>query len=523
MLPKRTPVSARALAVALALAVLPSLSARADVKLPAVFSSHMVLQREKPAPVWGQASAGEKVTVRFRDQEQTTTAGDDGRWSVALDKLKAGGPDTLIVEGANKITLDDVLVGEVWIGSGQSNMAGGVSSYLKGDEVLAKLASQSYPTLRLCRGAGGGWSEATPQTIPGFSALLFSFGQQLNADLDVPVGLIVGAVGGTPSGNWLSPEMLAQDADAQKALKQSAASDDFEARLAQYERVHARWRELAEAAKQKGERVPGEPRKPVAVGEINRGSVGNLYARYISPVAPFAIRGVLWDQGESGTAIQGLDQYATMGALIRGWRAAFGQGDFPFLYVQKPSGGGCAWDDADPVTREADAFTPLPLKPPTGGEGASRELHLSIRNYPQTFMVAARDLGSGIHPINKSGYGQRAARVALGAAYGQDVEIYGPIYQSHKVEGSKVRVKFDHVGKGLAWKHGEALQGFQVAGEDRVFHWADATIDGDAVIVSSDKVAKPVAVRYAWASRSPWANLFNKDGLPAATFRTDSW
>jgi sialate O-acetylesterase len=518
-----SPTFTRAGAVAASLLLFPCLAARADVKLPAVFSSHMVLQRGKAVPVWGQADAGEKVTVRFRDQEKSTMAGDDGRWSLELDQLEAGGPDGMVFEGKNTIKLDDVLVGEVWIGSGQSNMAGGAAGYLKGDEVLARLAKQSYPTLRLCNGRGGGWSEATPQTIPRFSALLFSFGQQLNRDLEVPVGLIVGAVGGTPSGRWLSPEMLARDADAQKALKQSAAKDDFDARLAQYERAHARWQELAETAKKNGQRAPREPAKPVHVGEINRGSVGDLYAQHIAPVVPFAIRGVLWDQGESGTAIQGLDQFATMGALIRGWRGAFQQGEFPFLYVQKPSGGGCAWSGDDPVTREADAFTSPPNSPPANNAGASRELHIRIRNYPQTFMVIARDLGSGIHPINKSGYGQRAARVALGAAYGRDVEIYGPMFASHKVEGSTVRVKFDHVGRGLAWKHGDALLGFQIAGKNRAFHWADAVIDGDTVVVSSDQVAEPVAVRYAWAQRGPWANLFNKDGLPATTFRTDAW
>jgi sialate O-acetylesterase len=234
---------------------------------------------------------------------------------------------------------------------------------------------------------------------------------------------------------------------------------------------------------------------------------------------PFGIRGVLWDQGESGTAITGVDQYTLMGALIRGWRKEWGQGEFPFLYIQKPSGGGCAWDPSDPVTDQADKFTPLPAKAPA--DGAYRELHIRIMNHPNTAMVTSSDLGPFTHPTNKSGYGTRASRVALGLVYSKKVEIYGPTYKDHVVKGNKVHVTFAHVGPGLAFRHGDKPQGFALAGDDKVFHWADAVIEGDTVVLSSDKVAKPAAVRYAWASRHPWANLFSKDGMPALPFRTD--
>lgn len=348
-------------------------------------------------------------------------------------------------------------------------MAGGVSGYTKGDEVLAELAAGSYPQLRFCRGKGGTWQESNPQTNAGFSAILFAFGQQLQKDLDVPVGLILGAVGGTPSGRWLTDEMLASN----------------------------------------------EPAK-----EYKAANGGDLYKQHILPVAPYGIRGVLWDQGESGTAIKGLDQSTTMGALIGGWRDVWGQGEFPFLYVQKPSGGGCAWDKSNPTNRMAEDFAPLPATPQQGNAGDYRAHHVEIMQYPKTAMVTARDLGSGIHPRNKSGYGHRAARVALGFAYGREVEIYGPIYASHKVEGDKIRVQFTHVGDGLATKYGDGLQGFAVAGEDGKYHWAKAVIDGDSVVVSSADVPKPVAVQYAWDKTSPWANLFNKDGLPALIFRS---
>jgi sialate O-acetylesterase len=211
-----------------------------------------------------------------------------------------------------------------------------------------------------------------------------------------------------------------------------------------------------------------------------------------------------------------------MGALIKGWRKECGL-DFPFLYLQKTSGGGTAWDLSDPVTKNASKFSPLPRQVPATGEGLYRELHIKIQQHPKTAMVISTDLGSGVHPTNVSGYGERAARVALGFVYGKPVETSGPLYASHAVEGSKVRVKFSHVGQGLAARHSDKLQGFAIAGADKKFVWADAAIEGDSVVVSSPSVAQPAAVRYAWSGNAPWANLFKKDGLPAQTFRTDDW
>ncbi|MBE3109509.1 MAG: sialate O-acetylesterase [Acidobacteria bacterium] len=482
----------------------------------------MVLQRDMPVPVWGSAAPGEKVTVKFRDQEKTAVADNDGKWLVKLDPLKAGGPDKLTVAAANTVTLDDVLVGEVWVGSGQSNMAGGVSGYVGKDPVLAKLsAGAPYPNLRFAR-AKGGWQEATPENVNGFSALLFGFGVRLHQELQVPVGLALGAVGGTPSGYWLSEEAYAADAACKEVVQKFAATYSFEAAQKKYEQNLAKWEKEAAEAKQAGKPTPRKPAAPVKAGK-GQGKIGNLYEAHIRPFIPHAIRGVLWDQGESGTAITGMDQYTLMGALIRGWRKEWGQGDFPFLYVQKPSGGGCAWDPADPVTKQAVPFGPLPAAMPNTNDGTYVETHVRIMQYPNTAMVTSTDLGAGVHPINKSAYGERACRVALGMVYGRNVEIYGPVYQSHKVEGNKVRITFGHIGQGLTIRHAEKLQGFAIAGEDKVFHWADAAIDGDTVVVSSDPVAKPVALRYAWGRAHPWANLFNKDGLPALTFRTDSW
>jgi sialate O-acetylesterase len=458
------------LVFAIVLAVVAGINtmAVAEVKVPPVFSDHMVLQRDLAAPVWGTAEAGEEVTVSIVEQSHAITAGPDGKWSVKLKPLKVGGPHVLSIKGGNAIEIKDVLIGDVWIGSGQSNMAGGVGGYAKNDEVLAKVADGTYPKLRLCRGRGGSWQQSTPETNRGFSALLFAFGQQLQKDLDVPVGLILGAVGGTPSGRWLTDEMLASN----ETTKNFKAANG-----------------------------------------------GDLYKQHILPVVPYGIRGVLWDQGESGTAIKELDQFTTMGALIGGWRDTWGQGEFPFLYVQKPSGGGCAWDKSNPTTRMANNFAALPKTPQQSNAGGYREHHVRIMQHPSTAMVTSRDLGPNVHPQNKSGYGHRAARVARGFAYEQEVEIYGPIYASHKVDGSKVRVQFSHAKSGLATKHGDGLQGFAVAGKDGKYHWAEAVIDGDSVVLSSSEVPQPIAVQYAWDRNAPWANLFNKDGLPALIFR----
>jgi len=486
---------------------------QAKIEVSPMFGDHMVLQRELSVPVWGTSDAGEEVTVKFAGQTKTTKADKDGKWRVSLDAMKANPKAQSMTVG--EVTFEDVLVGDVWIGSGQSNMAGGFGGYARRDTGLAKLGTAApYPLIRLQRGDRPQWREATAKNIGGFSALLFAFGAPLQKELDVPVGLIVGAVGGTPSGRWLSPEAFEADEACQAAVKKYAAK--HEAAFKKHQEALEKWKAAAAAAKAAGKRPPRKPRVPPKPQ-----ARGDLYIRFIRPIIPYAIRGVLWDQGESGTQIAGVDQYTTMGALIRGWRKEWGQGDFPFLYIQKPSGGGCAWDKkGNPVTRLASDFTPKLPEPIRPGDGGFRKMHIRIMQHAKTFMVIASDLGGGIHPSNKSGYGARACRVALGAVYGKDVEIYGPMYDSHKIEGATIRIAFKHVGKGLAFKGGDRLQGFAIAGADGVFNWAEAKIDGKTVVLSSNKVAKPTAVRYACANNCPWANLFNKDGLPAVAFQT---
>jgi len=518
-----------------------ALNAHADVKLAKIFSDHMVLQREQAVPIWGDAAPGEKVTVKFRNQEKTAVADDKGKWQVKLDALKAGGPDKLTVSAGNTVVIDDVLVGEVWVGSGQSNMSMGTSAYIAQDPVLAQMVALTNAQIRVAT-VNQPWQIATPESVKNFSALLFAFGTALQKDLNVPVGLMVGAVGGTPSGYWLTKEMLTADPACEAAIAKYEATAPFALRQQQYEEALAKhkvaltkWEEEVAAAKSESTQAvttatpppdkkklpakPAPPAPPIRAGDAP-GSVGNLYVQLIKPVQPYGIRGVLWDQGESNTALQGIDQFTAMGALINGWRRAWEQGEFPFIYIQKPSGGGCAWDPSNAVTKAA-----YPFKELTGGavptDGDSVGMFTKIMTYPNTAMAISSDLGAGLHPLNKSGYGQRAATVALGMVYGKKIEYYGPLYASHKVEGDKVRVSFQHIGQGLAFKHGDKLQGFALAGADKQWQWADAVIDGKTVIVSSAKVPQPVAVRYAWSVNRPWANLFNKDGLPAIPFSTD--
>lgn len=516
------PLRMSSTAVGLLSALTISSVVQAEVTLPPVFSDHLVLQRDMKVPVWGTASAGEAITVAIADQNKTTIAGADGNWKVSLDPLTAGEGLTLTVSGTNTLVITDVLVGEVWFGSGQSNMAGPVRTYKGNDPGLqTALAAAPFPRIRLIKSGGTGWQLATPANVDAFSALLFAFGERLQGDLDVPVGLILGAVGGTPSGYWLTEEMFSSDAACQEQVKTFAETYDFAAAMKGYERYMTAWRANAEKAKAKGERVGREPAMPKHPGECV-GEFGHLYVKHVQPFLPYAIRGVLWDQGEGGTGITGVDQYHAMGALIHGWRKAWGS-DFPFLYVQKPSGGGPAWDPANPATKNADPFTALPTEVPKDGDGLAREIHIKIQQHPGTAMVISTDLGGMTHPVNKSGYAERARQVALGVVYERETEYSGPLYDSHTIEGDKVQIHFTHIGEGLAMRHSDRLQGFQIAGADKKFVWADTVIEDDTVIVSSPAVSTPAAVRYAWSSKASWANLFNKEGLPAQTFRTDDW
>ncbi len=489
-------------------------------------------------PIWGTSGPNEAITVTFRDQQKEVTADAQGKWMVKLDPLKPGPPDTLTISGTNTLTLDDVLVGEVWLGSGQSNMDTLVSMYAERDAPLKQAANTSQPELRLFRVIQpGGWEQVTPDNANKYPAELFYFGMLLQKELNVPVGLMEGAQGGTPSFPFISQEAFNADPTIQDSIVKW--DKEYPAAILQrnYEAALAKWKTDITAAL-----VASSTNSPPTVPDLSstasidkavlakypqpqlltpaaQTKAGQVFERLIRPMIPYGIRGVLWDQGESGTGLRFVKQPTLMSALIRSWRQDWGQGDFPWIYVQKPSGQGCALNPTDPVNAGVLPFAPLPPNPPNTFASTHEEGY-AIMTFPNTFLAITSDLAPGTHPINKSGYATRESRVALGAVYGKPIEYYGPMFESSKVEGAQIRITFTHVGKGLTTSSNQKLQGFVIAGEDKKWHWADAVIDGQTVLLSSPDVPSPVATRY-WALA--WANLFNLDGLPASGFRTDSW
>ncbi len=406
------------------------------------------------------------------------------------------------------MTIDDVLVGEVWLGSGQSNMALDVAFFAAGDPVLAEAAKQEHPGLRLFHGKA--WQAAGPDNQDTFSAQLLSFGINLQRELGVPVGLVCRAVSGSPSAPWLSEQAFQADAAIQeeiRAYSRAHPNADAEA-TATYAKELAAWEK---APKTTG--APARPLPPILVA--GTGTRGIHYEKLIRPLIPFAIRGVIWDQGESGTGLAGVASNALVtSALIRSWRADWGHGDFPFLHVQKGAAG-CALRPEDPLNRNAAPFAALPTDPPPSPWSPKGP---NLRDLPNTIMIPTSDLDhtGGGHPPTKSAYGARDCSVALRAVYGRPGEPAGPAYASCSVVGGSLRIAFTHVGQGLACPAGQRLQGFAIAGADKKLAWAEATIDGDAVVLRCASVPNPVMAQYWIAS---WANLSNRDGLPATAFR----
>ncbi len=516
----------RLLATTLGLLFLIAPVGRADVALPAVFSDHMVLQQQLPAAVWGTAAPDEKVTVTFRDQAKSTVAKADGSWRVNLDAMTATADQTpaeLVIAGNNKVTFVDVVVGEVWLGSGQSNMA------WQDFKKPADVAAADLPMVRLRADAQWpdrhhDWQRCTPENAAKYPSIMFYFATKLHKELRVPVGVITTGVGGSNSSSWIAPEALAANAAFMDSWKRYSEVT-YPAAKAEYEAKLATWQKLADAATAGGKPAPkGKPGAPRPGTFPKPPECGEWYRKFIAPIEGYTIRGLVWDQGEAGSGLPGLSWADSMGILLSDWRHKWGQ-EFPMIYIQKPSGGGWEWS-AESKNTKGEAVPPpaLPKSPDDVARGGfSREGYLAALKLPKTQMCIAMDIGGGLHPETKNLYGRRTADVALGSVYGQAVAFRGPMYSSHAIEGPKIRVKFANIGKGLIARADRPLQGFAIAGADKNFVWADATIDGDSVVVSSPTVTQPLAVRYAWAENPSWANLFNADGLPAPTFRTDDW
>ncbi|MFN0079500.1 MAG: sialate O-acetylesterase [Prosthecobacter sp.] len=488
----------------LAALLLFTLSTHAAITLPAVFSDHMVLQSGKPVPVWGAAAPGAEVTVAIAGQKKTTTADAEGKWSLKLDALTAAAePQTLTIGDK---TIKDVLIGEVWLGSGQSNMAMTVerSNDLEGSKAAANLplirvfteGSGASPTAK--SEGKGAWIICTPETVGKFSATAFFFGRTLHAALKTPVGLINSSVGGTPIESWISPE--AQHASAElkpffAAMQQDDAKFDPVKMKALYERQVAKWTEDVRKAKADGQPLPRKPRDPVATRE-RKGDVGGLFNGKIAPLIPFAIRGAIWYQGEANAQPTKVAFYQyQLPLLAKDWRTRWAD-EFPFAWVQLPN-----------YTRPGDSW---PLM---------RESMLnSLNTIPNSGMAVTLDIGDAkdIHPKNKQDVGYRLAQWALGTVYQKDVPaICGPLIDTATAKGSELVLTFKHA-KGLQAK-GDLTE-FEIAGADGQWQPAEAKIDGETVIVSAKPVAEPKGVRYAWKD-NPVATLFNGAGMPASPFR----
>lgn len=483
----------------------------ADPRLPGMFTHNAVLQQGRAIPIWGWADPGETVTVEFRGYRRSAEASPAGRWILRLPRQVSGGPDPLVVRGATRsLTLTNVLVGEVWVCSGQSNMEWPLSRAENGEQDIARAGNPLIRLLTVPRlkatapveDIQSAWQLCEPATVPGFSAVAFHFGRVLAQTRKVPIGLIHTSWGGSPAEAWMRPDVLEGDPDFKVSIL-----DAYRARVATSQANAADWDREAAELRAQGK----QPTRP-------RPSPGwrpsELYHGMICPLVPYAIRGAIWYQGEANASRA--DEYARLfPSLIRNWRHDWDQGDFPFLAVQL-----APWDRNR--KRSLEAITAEP------GESSWAELReaqlLATKVLPNVGLAVITDLGEkdDIHPTRKRVVGERLALAARSIAYHEYSLTYsGPVFRYLTISGNQIRLSFDHVGRGLEARGGP-LTGFQICGTDRAWVWGDARIDGKRVIVSSPKVPKPVAVRYGW-SDFPVVNLYNADGLPASPFRTDNF
>jgi len=452
----------------------------AKVELHSLFTDNMVLQQQSDVPIWGKAAADRKITVTtsWDNVSYTTLSDSQGRWEVKMKTPKAlGQPYTITVSDGEAIRLENVLIGEVWVCSGQSNMemtVGGTRNKINNREY--ELANADFPQIRLFHverataeepledfgKTRGGWKVCNPETVRQFSAVAYFFGRNIYQHHQVPIGLISSSVGGTIAEAWTSSEALRH---MPNLPEEKAVSDS-----------------------------PNE--------NPNRPSV--LFNAMINPMTRYAIKGVIWYQGEAN-CMRAYQYRELFPLLIRDWRRQWGW-NFPFYYVQLPNFGERQAQPEEAVWAEI------------------REAQLQALHVENTAMAITIDLGEGdnVHPANKQDVGLRLALLARANTYGEDIPYSGPVYNTYRIEGNKIRIYFQHTDGGLKIKDSDKLKGFAIAGSDHRFHWADAVIEGNEVVVSLPTVEYPVAVRYAWAA-DPECNLYNGAGLPASPFRTDDW
>ncbi|MCU0794338.1 MAG: discoidin domain-containing protein [Akkermansiaceae bacterium] len=499
---------------ALAGCLMISMSAAALVPA-SLFQNGMVLQRDRVVPVWGQADPGAEVKVEFAGQSKTATADAAGRWMLRLDALatNAEGQMLKMTSGTEVVEVADVLVGEVWLGSGQSNMQWSIAQSRQEDQDLA--ASGEVPMMRLFQvplkvhharqdRVDAKWVPATPENARGFSAVAYFFGRRLAEELKVPVGIIHSSWGGSRIEPWWAEEGLEgmpELADLrERRLQRSPGFPEYDRKFREFVNATRTWSEQAAAAMDRGLTAPEMPAMPERLNLGHNQETGT-YQAMIHPLAPYALRGFIWYQGESNNG-EGMAYEAKMRALIRGWRMKFESPEAPFYFVQlAPFNYGDARAGTLPEIWWAQQET---LK------------------FPHTGMAVTNDIGNvgDIHPRNKSEVGRRLSLWALADVYGRDLVKSGPLYAGYKVIDQGVAIRFDHVGGGLAARDGKALSHFEIAGADGQFHPANAEIREDRwILLSSPQVPKPDRARFAW-SQSAEPNLMNREGLPAAAFHT---
>lgn len=517
----------KALLLALVMNIAASGITFADVTPHPIFSDNMVLQQGAEITVWGKAEPAEAITVTLEHStakpvSRTVKADRNGAWAVTLPSQTAGSGYSLVIKGNNTVALKNVAVGEVWVCSGQSNMEWSINASETPKEIAAGAANPELRLFTVQKRTSAHpindqddlkhfttWSVSAPETVPGFSAVAYHFGQKLQKELGVPVGLIHTSWGGTPAQAWTSLESLHADpmlkhyAEAARAAAKAFDSFDPKKAEADYEKAMANWNEAVAKAKADGKKEPKPPAKPGATAPApGSGTPTVLYNAMIHPLLNFKVKGAIWYQGESnaGKAYEYRTLFTTM---IKDWRKAF-KTELPFMLVQlAPFKGGASGVDYAEL-RDAQLYAATSL--------------------PKTGIAVITDVGNetNIHPTPKGPVGERLALAALGIEYGKKIEYYGPVLKNAKFASGTATLTFTHVGGGLVAKDGD-LVGFTLAGKDGVFHPAKAVIKGDTVVVSSDMVAEPTAVRYGWMNFSkPTLNFFNKAGLPATPFRTDS-
>lgn len=495
----------------------------AEISVPNFFGDHMVLQQGGKAKLWGRADAGASVTVAFKNVQAKTKAGANGEWSVGISTGTADskGADLTITSGKDTLKIKDVLVGEVWLASGQSNMAFTVS---RSDNAAEEIAAANYPGLRMfnapsvtaaapMENIAGSWTLTSPETAGSYSAVAYFFARKLHKDLGVPVGVIKTAWGGKPVETFTSrealssipetKEMVSKLLEAEKTFDPEKANQQYEKRLEAWNEAVKAWREKGKAAGKRAPRRPSKPKRPL----LTEGQPGVLYNAMIHPFVGYTMKGAIWYQGEANAKEGKVPYDITLPLMINDWRSRW-DNNFSFLYVQLAN--------FKAVTTDPGDSDPWPL--------LQNRMRLVLDTTPKTGMATINDVGAAndIHPKNKQDPGARLARWALFHDYGKkDVVYSGPLYAESKAEGNAITVKFKSVGAGLKSRDGKALERFEIQDSNKKWHWATVEIRGkDSVRISSTSVSNPVAARYAWAANPDGANLVNSEGLPTSVFST---